>query len=243
MPPKSVFQKKYGSKNKQGAARAAVAAARASLIASRRGPSAATVRAGGFGPRFPGELKAIDVVPSSSTCVLTTAGITLLNGVATGTDFTNRIGRKITMKSLFIRGWLQGQDIQNGSPLGNLCRIMVVYDKQPNGAALTGLQVLKTIDAADQLNLDNRDRFSVLVDKTVALGTITNVATQAVAGSPTCRAIKIYKRLNLDVQFIGTDATVASIQTGSLYLLTCGSQATSDGHTFYFSSRVRFTDN
>jgi len=241
MPPKSVFQKKYGAKNKQGAARAAVAAARASLIASRRGPSAAPLRTGGFGPRYAGELKAIDIT-GEGICVSGSTSVDLLNAVATGTDFTDRVGRKIMMKSIFIRGWLKGQDISNGSPLGNLCRLILVYDRQSNGAAPSMDAILKTTEAQSQLKLDNRDRFTVLVDKAIALGTITNVATQAVAGSPTCRAIKIYKRLNLEVQFSGTTAAIGSIATGALYLISVGSQTTSDGHSFVYTSRIRFVD-
>jgi len=241
MPTKQLFQK-YSSKNKQTAARAAVAAARATIIASRRMPRPGTFRTGGFGPRYPGELKTIDT-SGEGLCVSSSDAITLINGVATGNDFTDRNGRKITMKSIFIRGWLQGQDITNGSPLGNLCRVMLVYDKQANGTVTTQDAILKTKEAQSQLQLNNRDRFVVLADKTVALGTITNVATQSVAGSPTCRAIKIFKKVNLDVQFSGTDATISSIATGALYILCVGSQATSDGHKFVYTSRIRFLDS
>jgi len=235
----NVFKKKYGSKNKQSAARAAVAAARATLIANRRMPLA-PARTGGFWGtrRTVNELKAIDVDPANYT-VISTPSVTLLNGCAVGTEFTDRIGRKITMKSIFIRGHLIPQDDTSG-PNNN--RLLVVYDKQTNGTAVVATDVLKTAVPASQINLNNRDRFVILYDKCWVQGKVSNVATQSFASGPNCFKIKLYRKLNLEVQYSGTTAAVSSIATGSVYMIWLSENVATDGAIAQLSTRIRFTD-
>jgi len=202
-------------------------------------------RTGGFrgtqGPlrRAKDERKVIDVDPASYNAN-TTGVLTLLNGVATGTDFTNRIGRKIRLKSIYIRGYCQPEDQTTGN---NLARMIVVYDMQSNGAAPTVTDILKSATSVAQLNLDNRDRFKVLIDKQLAMGQFDSTTAGATnAAAPTIHQIKKYKKLNLEVLFNGTAATVGSIATGSIYMLTIGAVASGVGSTFTVSSRIRFED-
>jgi len=242
MPPKQLFQK-YGSKNKKTAARAAVAAARATLIANRRS-AVAPLRTGGFFSGRRDELKAIDTAAADYKFIIPSTGVAqcfvLLNGVATGTDFTDRIGRKILMKSLFIRGLIYPQDT---TVLNNMCRMIVVYDKQANGTAPVITDVLKTDSATAQLNLNNRDRFEVIFDKQWTAGAMNTTATQTYSNAPVHRSVKLYKRLNHEVQFGGTTNAIGSIQTGSLYLFTLGIQSDGDGHLLGITVRIRFKDS
>lgn len=202
----------------------------------------APARTGGFfgvaTRRSREEKKVVDVDPATYVAD-TTGTVTLLNGTAAGTDFTDRIGRKIVMKSLFIRGLVNPVDAVTNH---TLARMIVVYDMQTNGAAPTVTDVLKSATSVSQLNMNNRDRFRVLLDKQFQIGKIDDTATQAAQGSPTIHQIKKYKRLNLDVLYNGTTAAVASIATGSVYLITIGNQAAGAGGVFTLSSRIRFVD-
>ena len=103
------------------------------------------------------ERKNID--DSSAKWASTSAGwsINCLNDVAQGTTAITRIGRKILMKSVLVQGLL-------ATNTGNSARVLIVYDRQPNGAlpAATDVLTSNTIMAAQ--NLDNRDRFLILAD-------------------------------------------------------------------------------
>lgn len=199
-------------------------------------------RTGGFwrpGTKSSAELKTVDV--ANFTGVADTTGLaTLLNGVATGTDYTNRIGRKTTMKTLVIKGRVNAFDALCND---NLARLLVVYDKQSNNSAPVITDVLTASTSIANINLNNRDRFSILVDKVFYTGSQQNTATQSFSGSPSGHAINIYKRLNLECLFSGVDATAASIQTGSIYLFTIGDQTAGNGSSFSLCTRIRFQDS
>lgn len=235
--PVSLYTKTYGQRRKAAAA-AAITRARATIIASRRAP----LRTGGFfGVRKRAsrdEQNAIDVDTALYEAI-TTGSVTLLNGVAQGDDFTNRTGRKITMKSLYIRGVVKNFDTTSGPTLG---RMLIVYDKQANAAAPTVADILKEATSTSQFNLNNRDRFSIIMDKQWAVGCIDTTATQSFAAGPICHEYKLYKKLNLDTIFNGTGATIASIATGSIYMVIIGDVTTTQGCYFRLSSRIRFTD-
>jgi len=201
----------------------------------------APLRTGGFfgTRRTITEKKTVDVDPVSVN-VTSTATFNLLNGIATGTDFTDRIGRKVNLKSLFIRYNVGPED---QTVTDNLVRILVVYDNQTNGAAPIIGDVLKSANSLSQLNLNNRDRFKVLWDKEIQLTFASNTATVAVSFGQNGYCGKKFKSLrNLEMIFGGTAATVASIQTGSIYLITIGSATAGAASTFSFSSRIRFVD-
>lgn len=198
-------------------------------------------RTGGFfmGNSKGNELKTVDTSPADYGCN-STGSITLLNGVATGTDFTDRIGRKIIMKSVSIQGYLYPED---SNVTENLARIMLVYDSQSNQAAPAMTDILKTSTALSQLNLNNRERFRVLYDSFNAMAGQNYVtATLTYAGSPTTALVKQYIKLNHDVIYSGTTAAAASIQTGGLYLVTVGIGAVGTGQLYGASARVRFID-
>lgn len=184
------------------------------------------------------ELNAVDV-DTASYVADTTGTVTLLNGVAQGDDFTNRTGRKFIMKSIYIRGLVKNVDAISGPAC---CRLIVVYDNQTNGAAPAVLDVLKEATSTSQFNLNNRDRFRIIFDKVWSVGAIDNTATQSYAAGPAIQCFKLYKKIALETLNNGTGATVASIATGSVYMITIGDLAAGAGGTFKLTSRIRFTD-
>lgn len=207
------------------------------------------LRPGGFKRSTVGQMQAekkvIDL--NEAAYALSAPGVlTLLNGCVAGSQNYNRIGRKILMKSLQLR-----LIVAASTPLASvdsLCRIIIVYDKQTNGAAPTVANILQSQNitgvnsssATDMVNLDNRDRFTILRDIVFALAGQSTTATQAIAGGPTVKEINEYIRLNLDTVFnAGTAGTIGDIQSGSLYMLTIGTVA---GFAAVGSTRVRFSD-
>lgn len=188
------------------------------------------------------EKKVIDTASATYACD-TTGSVTFISGAAQGTDFNQCLGRKYNLVTVQLEGSLQVQDATVG---GSHCRVMVIYDEQPNGAVPAITDILTASSSNSFMNLNNRDRFKVLFEQDVALGGVSNVATQAFAGSPTTDVVKCFRKLsNLPVVRNGaaTTAAITNYQTGTLLLVTIGDQAAGEGYNFIGACRVRFIDN
>lgn len=184
------------------------------------------------------EKKVIDTAEAAYACN-TTGSVTLVNGCAQGTDFTNRVGRKYTNLSVQMQGKIHPVDTTTGS---TKCRVMLVFDTQPNGALPSITDVLTASTSNSFMNLNNRDRFKVLCDHNVVVGAVSDVATQAFAMSPTVHNVSFYKKISLETINDGTSAAIGDIQSGSIFLLTIGDQGAGLGASFVGAIRVRFAD-
>lgn len=208
------------------------------------------------------ELKSVDVndVGGSPviTLVSTTFTLNLLNGLATGTNHYNRIGKSVCMKSLLVTGALFPSG-QAGTAAGEFLRVAIIYDRQVNGAIPAYADIYQCIDQGgntsstsfDMPNIDNSERFIVLADEQWAFPNtaITNGATDGfvfenILDQTQKTSISRYIKLkDLPCNYIGTGGTIAGVASGALYLITLGSQAAaSAGCTFNWTSRLRYTD-
>lgn len=226
----------YGLVRRRKITRARQAVARARAVLRRR--SVAPLRTGGYyGPlvrRQLGELKTSDI-NNGSFLATTTGTMTLLNSLSSGSDYTQRIGRKVMFKSIFIRGFLYPEDTATSN---GLARIIIFYDKQTNSTTPANTDLLVQSTSISHLNLDNRERFKVLVDKQFILPAFNTV--QGLATTP--KAVKIYKKVSLQTVYDDTTAGVGSISTGGIFMLTIGSNITGEGGIFSLSTRLRFSD-
>lgn len=180
--------------------------------------------------------------------VSTTGSITLLNGLTQGTDANKRVGRKITMTSCFIRGYVSSElsttytaDI---NAISQLARCIIIYDSETNGATPVITDFLVTATSYEQLNIDNRDRFTVLMDKQWAIGPMSTTATVALASNQTF-PVKKYIKMKHPVIYNSTNGgTVADINTGALWMVWIGNVAAGTGTDANgrVSVRVRFSD-
>lgn len=190
------------------------------------------------------EIKAIDI-PSASYLFrvpATASNIILLNGIQTGTGFFNRVGSKVEMKNLHVRGYI----LNSATATISMGRILIVYDRQPTPAA--GLPVISdilqtrdqtgaaTTAGSSEINLDNRDRFAILRDYEVYLPPVTNTAGVLTNGPQfdyegESMAVNIFLKLKgLTTHFKSTSnpTTITDIATGALYacFVNAGSDST-----------------
>ena len=118
------------------------------------------------------EIKAVDIPYTATTFKTIAVGpdMLVLNPVQQGTGFYQRVGSRMVMKSLHLRGTI---DIVNTTTtLNQALRLIVFYDRSANGAAPTIQNVIQSRDQAgaattsifSEINLDNRDRFVILRD-------------------------------------------------------------------------------
>lgn len=135
-----------------------------------------------------------------------TYAIQLLNGLTQGTGDAMRVGNEVTALYLNSKFTITFPDSTNRA------RLMVFWDKQPNGAVPTTADLLTyTANPVDSfLNPDSKARFHVLKDVACSGGT---------NGTPTRTfnwKINLRKK---NVLFKGTTDTIGAIQTNALYFL------------------------
>lgn len=195
------------------------------------------------------EKKVIDINNASYAVDITGTQLQLLNGCVAGSQNFNRIGRKINLKSLQIQGYFVNAD---NSAVSTKARMIIVFDKQSNGAAPTYADIVTSQNIAgttsstynDMINLNNRDRFEIIRDTKVTIGALDSTATQAFAQSPGMVLVDQYIKLgNRETVYnAGTAGTVGDIQSGSLYVFFIASQNNAAGVNFVGSFRTRFVD-
>lgn len=191
-------------------------------------------RTGGFRNPQRVEFKCVDVTLNNAPITPNNSNPTnsrflLVNGVKQGTGINNRIGRRILMKSLYIRGTTYAID-SNQTPPWNM-RMIVLFDKQHNGSSSPPVitEVLKEFDGFDTtqtdyatpLNISNAARFSILLDKVFTCQNYaSDGSTSHSAGSSGTKAIRVYKKMNLFTQYNeGTSGNAADINSGALWIL------------------------
>lgn len=89
----------------------------------------------------------------------------LLNPITQGTDYNQRIGRVVNLQSLEINATVD-LDVAD-SFTGNVkTRLLLVYDKQTNGAIPTWNSIMETTGGVHALKrVTNENRFIILRDK------------------------------------------------------------------------------
>jgi len=189
----------------------------------------------------PGELKYSDIA-ATPYAFDTTGTVTALNLLAVGDDATNRDGRQVLCKSIQVTGPIG--PLTDNVVLPSFNRCMLVWDSQANsGTIATIAQILTASTSVANLNLDNRERFTILRDYKCALGGGNDAATLAYSQSPSMTKIDWFVPLNLVTTYSGTTAAIGSIATGALLLVTIGNQAAGSNMSGNFTTRLRFLDN
>lgn len=204
-----------------------------------------------------GEIKTVDIAFQESA-INNVGYIALLNGVQEGTSFYNRVGRKIEMKSIRLRATYDTNG-GDGDGTSTTWRIMVIYDRQPNGAFPASTDLLLSYDNAgvtsqttfSDLNMNNIDRFQILAD---IMGTAPDDATTALYNNvaaviPSERegVIDRYIKLNGAItQYKSTSnpAQIGDISTGALYLYILGDDDPATApFALNWQARLRFWDS
>lgn len=190
-----------------------------------------------------------------------------INGTKTGPDVTERIGRRITMKTAQIRMTISSNNYGMNEKFGGIFRVILYYDRNTNGAVSpasipelldqdmrthTPTGVLNWINCGK--NLANKDRFLFLLDKTY---TIEQMYEQAAAIPPpilvdvphiTTRPLQknFYIPLkNLNTGYNSIGAGLNNINEGSLILLLLFNKSAAgidDSIHAQVSTRVRYID-
>lgn len=215
--------------------------------------------------RFKPETKVVDITP---TTVLIENAMTLsyFNLIQEGVGNWNRIGRKINMKSLYITGLIAPTNANTAALAEDYNRIIVFYDRQANGANITFANLIQSRDqigtgvsntALDHINMDNRERFIVLMDRRIVTPPIgangvtatNNNITMETNGEGSDGNMKIQRYIKLqglETHYSNTTnpAVIGNISTGALGMVVISVNATgnSRAYNFVYTARLKFID-
>jgi len=207
-------------------------------------------------PSLKPEVKGMDTIVAQSaiSSTGTNANIEALNLIQQGSGSYNRVGRKVTLKSIRIKG-IAACDAQltSGGWQGNALRCILVWDAQPSGATPVFSDIFGITDQSgnessswdDPPKYDTMARYKVLKDWTYDF----NVQSNALANTNAVRMIQhidcFLPLLNLQTVFsqANTPMTIADLQSGALYFITRAA-ATSAATTCLvdFNARLRYND-
>jgi hypothetical protein len=172
----------------------------------------------------------------------TTGSVTLIATVAQGASVNQRIGKKVILKSLQMRG-----NVQNGTTASiNDCAFLIVYDRRPTGMLPAVTDILVSANAVSFNNDVNSGRFKILKRSDFFLvGPVTNViATEQLTEASGLSTDFFLDLKGLPVSFkaAGTGA-IGDIEEGALYFVTVGSNvAGNTAATAISAFRTRFID-
>lgn len=163
-----------------------------------------------------------------------------LNLVPEGTTQSQRIGRKMTIKGVYIRGVINADST---TPTPDRMRVIVYQDKQANGATATAANILDSPTSGlinGFRNLTETGRFRILKDETYDVNIYNGNATAAIR-----RTRVTYKcylaNLNIPIEFSSTTGAITEIRSnnvGMLFITTLASgSAASD---FVGTARIRY---
>lgn len=209
------------------------------------------LRTGGYYGRFRGrrasntgpELKFFDTALSDASVAADGVVQGSLNLIPQGVTESTRVGRKCVIKNLNFRLTLYRvlvDSVATALPHEQV-RIMLVLDKQANGANPAITDILETDDMNSFNNLANKSRFRVLYDKVfnmdaLAVGSNGTTVDQAARS----RTVSCFKKVNLPIEFSSTTGAITEIRSNNLVWVTVtdtGSLTTING-----TCRVRFSD-
>ena len=189
-----------------------------------------------FQPHGQVERKFIDSAITQPGSNQATSSVQLLNGCTQGTTAVTRVGTRIYMKSLYIRGVFT-MTLPTNPPAP--WRFLVVYDKESNGAAPAATDVLAADTFSSPLNLYKPGRFIVLMDE------IIHNENGFGGGAAGAYNINRYVKMGLPVLFNnGNAGTVADISSGAVYSFIHSAGQTYTAATLgTVTCRIRFEDN
>ncbi len=175
----------------------------------------------------------------------------LLNTVVQGDGESQRDGRRITMRSIFVEGTISMAETASLSSADapTVLFVALVMDTQTNGATIVSEQVFtnpgaSALTAAGPFrNLQFTKRYKVLGTRRFVMdnSTMTNDTgnTGGIVQSGQVKRFRFFKKLNTVVNFSGTTETVANIVDNSLHIIAYVS-GTAQSPKLHYISRLRY---
>lgn len=189
----------------------------------------------------PGELKFHEVTVAAGAAA--TAGTIVTDSlvkIAQGLTESTRVGRKVTVRKVSVRGSFVLPDTNVQGDATDKIRYIMYLDKQANGATATVANILNTANVDSFLALENKNRFWVLYDKT------EDMAAQAGSWDGSSdrytqqiKHFEFHKKCNIPIEYSSTAGAITEIRSYNLGVLAISERGVT---TIDSITRIRFTD-
>lgn len=198
------------------------------------------LRTGGYYGRFTkpssaptGETKFLD---TSGVETFTAAGLVTgnLNVIPQGDGQSERVGRKVEVKSIHVLAKLILSPT-SAAVGANTVRVILIQDKQANGAAFTVTDYLTTQSDLSHKNLENSNRFHCYFDQRVEMNAFGVNELQ--------HTFEKFVKCKIPIEFDSSAASgaIATQRSNSLAMLLIADTGLTT--TFNYTVRIRYTDN
>ncbi len=162
--------------------------------------------------------------------------------IAQGTSESQRIGRKLILKSIGWRFFITLISTSVPADTSDVVRVILYLDKQANGATAAVTDILETSDFQSFNNLANKSRFRTLMDRTFALsatagsfdGTNDQFGEFKVSNT-------FFKNVNIPIEYDNslTTGVITTMRSNNIGVLLLSQSGTSQ---FGSKMRLRFSD-
>ncbi len=178
----------------------------------------------------------IDDTDVSNTGTIQAALLT----IPEGNREEQRIGRKLVIKKILWRYNILLPTTATAAETSDIVRVMLIQDKQANGAQPAVLDILETADYQSFRQLANSQRFIILHDKTHVLNCGAGSgrgSTDTLSYGETERQGTFYKDCNIPIEYdnSASSGVITSIRSNNITCLLISR----GGHTA-FTSKIRF---
>lgn len=172
-----------------------------------------------------------------------------LSAIAQGDTGETRDGRVYHIESIGVHGNVQYSVSESAAapPAGAVVRVVFGVDRQTNNTVVTPSNVMTDGGAAGEeyngwKNLDNVDRYQILMDKTITINpvVVNEGAANLFAVGKTERQFKFWKKFNPPLKVVTSLATgvVGAISDNSIFCIVAAKNTGTAGISY--SGRVRF---
>lgn len=165
-----------------------------------------------------------------------------LNLIPQGVTESERVGRKVVVKSLHLKGTVTLPSTTSATDASDSIRIIIYQDKQCNGAAAGVTDILESGAFVSFRNLTESGRFNILMDECWDLksggGAGADAATDIYGGET--KFWNFNKQMMVPIEYSATTGAITEIRSNNYGILVISANGKANAA---YISRVRYTDN
>jgi len=172
--------------------------------------------------------------------IATTANFSVsLNLVPQGAEDSERVGRRLLIKSINVRGVARLPETDTTGDGADILRYWLIHDKQANGAIPIAGDIMSFVDFNGFNNKDNSLRF-----RTLATGMVPLNASAGFGNGTTnqwgerLQPFTIYRKVSIPIEFSGTSGAITTIKSNNLFMFFISQTGLI---TVEFRCRIRYT--
>ncbi len=173
-----------------------------------------------------------------SASTATGGTFTTLTLIPQGLTESTRIGRQILITSVAIKGLCQINASVSENGTSDVVRIVLVQDKQTNGAIAGSTEYLELNEINGFNNLSNKNRFKTLASMIVHINTPLSGDGTTTQTGEAIRYFQLFKKVKIPMEFAAGTGAITEISSNSVLAFVISEEATAN---IRWETRIRYT--